>query len=511
VTIPRLAPGDRRVRPRATDRTARLVVGAAALTAVALVALLGRMSTTDDFWLAALWVVWAGGLVWALTRRPVSLAFVVLAGWQFLYLVIGATTASFAGQTEIGSWTFRAGVTPAVRMVTLCFAAVWAGAAATHLTRRGRAHGRATVAVRPTQVRVPPWLTARRLDRWALVLVVIAAASLLLYVRLAGASLADLNVVAGDATYGDLARAGDGAAVKYFKTLNELAGVALILLALRITVVSRAQWLRPVLIGAVAGALLIMSGGRAWLFVPVFAAAALVWTCADRSWVRHSRRWLVLGGAVAFALAAFVGGIRGSSDRGLDGEALVTKEVIGIFPPTAGLAETIPRQMDHLGPSSYLEVVALPVPRALWPDKPDTVLGDVQLAIFGKAIGASFGFHGELFAAFGMVGVAIGSFVFGALYEGAWRALVRARTLPGALLVAVALAVLLQIFSRGYVAGQLAGQFGLVLGALVVAALIRRGERKRAAAPGALVPRRSRRVVPSRRTPLRGQKPSSAA
>jgi len=241
--------------------------------------------------------------------------------------------------------------------------------------------------------------------------------------------------------------------------------------------VSRAQPLRPVLVGGVAGGLLIMSGGRAWLFVPVFAAGLVVWRCASARWVRQPRRGLVVAGIAAFALAALVGGLRGQAgDRQVDGGALAAKEVIGIFPPTAGLAETMPRQMDHLGPSSYLELIALPVPRALWPDKPDTVLGDVQLAIFGKGIGASFGFHGELYVAFGMLGVVVGSFLFGLLYEAVWRALVRARHLAGVLLLAVALAVLLQIFSRGYVVGQLAGQFGLVLGTVVVAWLIRRRE-----------------------------------
>lgn len=455
-----------------------VVVGVAVVGAV-VAAALASVDSAATFWLGALWATWLGGLVWAITRRPVSLAFVTLWGWLLVYVVIGATAATIEGQAEIGVWVFRAGVTPAVAMVTLSSGALWAGAALVHLVGRGRPHGRWRVgtagAARPAPL---PSLTAERLDRWALMLVVLAASSLVLYVRLAGAGLSSLNVLAGSAVYGDVAGsagASGGTVVQYLKTLNALAGVALVLLAYRLVVVSRRRWGRAVVVVAAATVLLILSGGRSWLFVPTLAAGLFVWRPATGRWTARTRRWLVLGGVSAFAFAAVVGGVRGQAgEPAIDPAAFARKEVIGVFPPTAGLVETVPRQHDHLEGSSYLELVALPVPRALWPDKPQTVLGDVQLAIFGKNIGASFGFHGELFANFGWAGVLVGSLLFGGLLEATWRSLVRTRTLPAALLLSVALAVLVQVFSRGYVAGQLAGQFGLVMGALAVALLIRR-------------------------------------
>jgi hypothetical protein len=203
-------------------------------------------------------------------------------------------------------------------------------------------------------------------------------------------------------------------------------------------------------------------------------AAVLLWIkTSPRSLATHPLRLLVVGLVGLFAVASLIGGLRGQADtKEVDVGAFVAKEAHGgVFAPTVGLLETVPSARAPLGGSSYAALVALPVPRAWWEGKPDNDLLDLQLAVFGKNIGASFGFHGELFANFGWLGVAVGCAAFGVLFQSLWLGFVRTARLSRAVLAAGALAVLAHLFTRDYVAGQLAGQFGFVVGMVVLARL----------------------------------------
>jgi len=457
----------------APRRPAWVLVGGT-LLAVAVGAFVAWPRSAAASALIAAGSVWLAGVIWGATRRPVALAFLGIQAWWVLGVLIGGTFAVIDGYAEIGSWRFRGAVAEALALAAVADGAVWFGAVLARLRsspspREGaKANGGDATARRIR--RVPVDVSRGRLDRWAVAFVVAGLASFGVYVGVAGADLSALNVLTGSARYGDLARSSDGVVVKYLKSFAALAGLGIVLVGIRLAR-SHHSWLVPAVVGVIATVLLSASGGRSWLVVPAVAAGLLWLKTSPRRMARRPGAVLLVGAVGLFAFASIIGGLRGQSDtKQIDVGAFAAKEVrVGVFAPTVGLLETVPEREPYVGGSSYAAIAAMPVPRALWEEKPEYDLLPLQIAVFGKHIGASFGFHGELFANFGWIGVAGGCFAFGLVLEAVWLAFVRTGRLSSAVLAAGALAVLAQLFTRDYVVGQLAGQFGFLVGILVLA------------------------------------------
>lgn len=86
----------------------------------------------------------------------------------------------------------------------------------------------------------------------------------------------------------------------------------------------------------------------------------------------------------------------------------------GIFPILA----RVPDEVDFLYGSSYLAVLTLPIPRGLWSEKPGLVGGLVGTTFFsGSTAGVPPGAVGEAFWNFGVAGVLIVFFLFGAFHK----------------------------------------------------------------------------------------------
>ena len=81
----------------------------------------------------------------------------------------------------------------------------------------------------------------------------------------------------------------------------------------------------------------------------------------------------------------------------------------GVFPILA----RVPHQVDYLYGSSYLAVLTLPVPRALWSAKPGLIAGRVGETFFGSNFGIPPGPVGEAYWNFGVPGVVLVFSVFG--------------------------------------------------------------------------------------------------
>jgi hypothetical protein len=85
----------------------------------------------------------------------------------------------------------------------------------------------------------------------------------------------------------------------------------------------------------------------------------------------------------------------------------------GVF-PILGL---VPNHVDYLRGSSYLAVLTLPIPRALWPQKPGLVAGRVGATFFNSNFGIPPGAVGEAYWNFGVPGVLIVFSLFGAFLK----------------------------------------------------------------------------------------------
>jgi len=85
----------------------------------------------------------------------------------------------------------------------------------------------------------------------------------------------------------------------------------------------------------------------------------------------------------------------------------------GVF-PILGL---VPNQVDYLYGSSYMALLTLPIPRAIWPEKPGLVAGRVGATFYNSNFGIPPGPVGEAYWNFGVPGVLIVFSLFGAFLK----------------------------------------------------------------------------------------------
>jgi oligosaccharide repeat unit polymerase len=77
----------------------------------------------------------------------------------------------------------------------------------------------------------------------------------------------------------------------------------------------------------------------------------------------------------------------------------------------------VPEKVDFIHGSSYLALLTLPVPRAIWPEKPGMVDGRVGEAFYGVTYGIPPGPIGEAYWNFGIPGILLVFFLLGAFYK----------------------------------------------------------------------------------------------
>lgn len=92
----------------------------------------------------------------------------------------------------------------------------------------------------------------------------------------------------------------------------------------------------------------------------------------------------------------------------------------------------VPTQVDYLYGESYLALLTLPVPRALWSDKPGLTGGRVVDQFFGGTGGIPPGAIGEAFWNFGVLGVALVHFAWGGFLRWLTRFRLHNAQVPGA-------------------------------------------------------------------------------
>lgn len=183
-----------------------------------------------------------------------------------------------------------------------------------------------------------------------------------------------------------------------------------------------AVWRSPLFLGFFAAGLFMTfaaTGSRGAVLVPMLAALAI--------WCLHYRR--IPYGALAVAAFAAIaavgilgefrtetrgaksfdevqveGGVAAGLEKGLEVIGSRAEEIAGIY----GVLGKVPHSVDLLLGESYLSVLAIPVPRALWPGKPDAAGRINAIRVFSEPLNAiPPGNMGEAYWNFHLPGVVL--------------------------------------------------------------------------------------------------------
>lgn len=185
---------------------------------------------------------------------------------------------------------------------------------------------------------------------------------------------------------------------------------------------------------------------------------------------------IAVAGLVTVLMVGIIGGTRNSTRRGaeIDREDLEISQTtsgfagdLRLYPPFYRMLDVFPTDYDYIWGTSYLYVFISPIPRVLWPGKPDAPVRSVLRIIVGERAvqqGLAYPNLGEFYVNFGLVGEIIGMFLFGYLLRRVWMFLQRNPHDPWALIIySMVLPFLVQVVSRGYFV-QIAQEFVFIFG-----------------------------------------------
>jgi len=401
-------------------------------------------ASAGAFWLTLLLTVWIIAVIWAVTRHSFSLPFAAILAAMFLFVIYPAIAAQIFHQTTIAGIDASAGVARALQIAALAQCGMLAGAIAARTARPAAGFRR-----------LRPMLSSSHLDqamRWS---VAGGIGGIVAYSAAGGASLLNYFAFTTAGGYGSFTSqsAGNYAALL---AMQCIAGLALVLLPLRLGRTNVSRRLGPLLLAALAVFVLLGGGQRGRFLVPAFAALLIWLKTSDKG--RRPRRIAVAGLIVTVTLAGLIGVARGSADTRHVTVSTALEQPFGsgnnLFLPLAAMASTVPGQFTYLGGASYLDIPAYAVPRALWPGKPqDAILALTRT--FDNNAGLAVPEFGEMYVNFGLAGVVIGSVLLGALVEVLSLRLSRSGSIRESVFIAVCSGVLLYIFARGAIAAIL--------------------------------------------------------
>jgi oligosaccharide repeat unit polymerase len=423
----------------------------------ATIAFVQLSTSVGDSWLTILWTAWIAAVVWALTRPSFSLLFAAIMATMCLFVILPATEAQLFGRTTIAGNDYSAGVVRALEIAALAQCGMLAGAVAAR-----------TVWPVPRLTRLFPRLSPSRLDRTTRRSVCVGVLAIIAFSALGGASLRSFFVYTTSSGYGTFGAEATGN-LGYLAAVQSVAGLALVLLPLRLGCIGSSRW-AGLFLAAMATFVLLGGGQRGRFFVPAFAAS-LIWLKTSRRSL-PPRRLAVVGVLVLIVLGGLVGVARGAAGTRQVTVGSVVDGSIGsgsdLFLPVAGLALTVPSQIPYLDGRSYLEAAAFLVPRGLWNAKPEGSIARVTSAMDPSNSGLAFPEFGEMYANFGLSGVVAGSLLLGALIELLSRRFARSTSIRESVFTAVCAAVLLNVFTRGAVAPMVTGFAGLLVGTALI-------------------------------------------
>jgi hypothetical protein len=425
----------------------------------------------QGLWLFALWLCWSFTVMWVLVSRSFSPPALGLMAIMFQYVLIPATRAVLTGRTVIAGVDYTSGTLAALQISVAAQLSLTGGLIIVHRSYGGR----------PQLRRVAVEVSRERLNRAAIATMALAATALALLTVTSGADLSKYIAIGGSSSYGDYFRSSLGTASGYLESLTGVAG-ACVLVAVVAGASKRPRPILPVVLAVFAAGFLISGGQRVQFVLPVLAAGIL-WMKVrrgPRSLAMRTVTLLAIGGVLI--IGGVVGVARGPNKPPITVAAVADSQFgqgSDLFAPLAGLAQTVPAQADYLRGSSYLDALYFPIPRALWPAKPEGAILGVMAQFSDLSNGESFPEYGEMYANFGVAGVILGCLLFGAVMEGMWIRFAESVDKRGLFVYPVLIAIMLQIFTRAYAVSVVAGVLGFLLGAIALQRALKFGVRPR--------------------------------
>lgn len=446
---------------RRTSPLGVLIASMFGISLITILVLLPRMSNlSGNFLLGTLWLTWLASLIWALTRPSFSIIFTALVLSTFIFIIVPATGAQLYGDTILATHNYQAGVIPALKIAALAQVTMLAGAIGTRMLRPVRGFDRIAIN-----------LSAARLDKAAIIAAGVAVSGAIGMSVIGGANLRDFFVYTTSGGYGTFWNELH-ANLGFLVAVQCVGGLAIVLLPLQLSMTCSRHRVLPIAVAMLAS-LVLLGGGQRGPFIAATSAAGLVWLKTSKK-RRRQRRAVMLGALLLLLITGLTGVARvaaGSREVTFDN---VIGEPFGagnnLFLPLAGLSTTVPAEIPYLHGGSYLQVFVLPIPRALWPTKPNDEITVVMTRFDPDNSGFAFPAFGEGYANFGFIGVAVCGVLLGGVAELLHRRLASSQDLKGSVVAAVEAGVFLQLFSRGDFAPMLTTYVGI----LVVAGYIGR-------------------------------------
>jgi oligosaccharide repeat unit polymerase len=202
--------------------------------------------------------------------------------------------------------------------------------------------------------------------------------------------------------------------------------------------------------------------GFRYMLIIIFGAPLIYYYLKNKK--RPKNKQIVIFVILAFLVVGAVGGGRtgfrtgGAIDNKIFSFQSMYNEFMinnDIYHPFYGMIYNIPARHDYFYGSSFAYVFIAPIPRAIWPGKPQPPVKEIlYYSLYSyKAIasGRAFPNIGELYANFGMLGIILGMYLFGAIQKLLYRYYkINQENIYVLIAYSITWPFILQYVSRGY-------------------------------------------------------------
>lgn len=227
--------------------------------------------------------------------------------------------------------------------------------------------------------------------------------------------------------------------------------------------------------------LIFWVSGVRFIFIGYLVAFGCLFVYRRRQNFRFPVSTLAVGSMTVVVLLGLMGNLRAGPDASYltpTQRAVVATEVLS----TSAAGMRVADRTGFLHGATYLDLLTQPIPRALWPDKPQPQLRAFLSSFTDPRDGRAIGAPVEVYVNFGWLGTALAALLLGLGMGFAVRSLiVHFRNSAGAMAYALLCILLLNAFYRGYLVATVYQSVAVMLPMLLLA-------RKRRQTPDEVIP-----------------------